>query len=35
MLHLIGGALYGFHHDELLTYRNARDFEGDTSYTHR
>jgi hypothetical protein len=26
-LHLIAGARYGFHRDELLTYSNARDLE--------
>ena len=27
VLHLIAGARYGFHRDELLTYSNARDLE--------
>lgn len=27
LLHLIAGARYGFHRDELLTYSNARDLE--------
>lgn len=27
MVHLIAGARYGFHRDELLTYSNARDLE--------
>src|SRR5271169_438148 len=26
-VHFVGGAGYGFHRDELLTYSNARDLE--------
>ena len=26
-VHLVAGARYGFHRDELLTYSNARDLE--------